>query len=113
MPAPATLLDGSAPRFPLPSADPPSWTILVMLGRAIIMSPPGRIAAMGGACDNEKRGGKRVEGFPQDKNLSAIQKTVEQELQKHGLLAGNAIQVSVGNGAITLTGTVQTLAQKN
>jgi osmotically-inducible protein OsmY len=54
-----------------------------------------------------------VEGFPQDKNLSAIQKTVEQELQKHGLLAGNAIQVGVGNGAITLTGTVQTLAQKN
>jgi osmotically-inducible protein OsmY len=53
-----------------------------------------------------------TEGFPQDKNYSAIQKTVERELQKHGLLAGNAIQVSVGNGAITLTGTVQTLAQK-
>ena len=85
-----------------------------MLGRAIIMSPPGTDCGHGGgACDNEKRGGKRVEGFPQDKNLSAIQKTVEQELQKHGLLTGKAIQVSVGNGAITLTGTVQTLAQKN
>jgi osmotically-inducible protein OsmY len=53
-----------------------------------------------------------AEGSPQDKNLTAIQKTVEQELQKHGLLAGNDIQVSVGNGTITLTGTVQTLAQK-
>ncbi len=49
---------------------------------------------------------------PQEKNISAIQKAVEQKLQKHGLLAGNAIQVSVGNGVITLTGTVKTLAQK-
>ena len=53
-----------------------------------------------------------AEGSPQDKDLTAIQKSVEQVLQKHGLLAGNAIQVSVGNGTITLTGTVQTLAQK-
>jgi osmotically-inducible protein OsmY len=53
-----------------------------------------------------------AEGSPQDKNLSAIQKAVEQQLQKHRLLAGNAIQVNVGNGAIILTGTVQTLAQK-
>ena len=52
-----------------------------------------------------------AEGSPQDKNLAAIQKTVEQELQKDGLLAGNTIQVSVGNGTITLTGTVRTLTQ--
>lgn len=53
-----------------------------------------------------------AEGRSQDKNIAAVQKSVEEELQKHGLLAGNAIEVSVGNGTITLTGTVQTLAQK-
>ncbi len=53
-----------------------------------------------------------AEGSSQDKNLTAIQKTVEKELQKHGVLAGNAIQVGFENGTITLTGTVQTLAQK-
>lgn len=51
--------------------------------------------------------------FPQEKELSSVQKAVEQRLEKRGLLAANHIQVSVEKGVITLSGTVQTLAQKS
>ena len=52
-------------------------------------------------------------GLPQEKNLEpAIQSLIEIRLQKQGILVGDNLRVTVGNGAVTLTGTVRTLAQK-
>jgi len=50
----------------------------------------------------------------QDKNSdAAVQGRIEGKLKQHGLLVGNDIQVSVGDRAVTLSGTVRTLAQKD
>lgn len=50
----------------------------------------------------------------QEKNLdSSVKNVVEHKLQKHKILVGSNIQVIVENMTITLTGTVQTLAQKD
>jgi len=49
----------------------------------------------------------------QDKSSdAAVQGRIEGKLKQHGLLVGNDIQVSVADKAVTLSGTVRTLAQK-
>jgi osmotically-inducible protein OsmY len=51
--------------------------------------------------------------LPQDRSLEpAIKSVIENRLQKRGILVGDNIRVTVGNGTVTLAGTVQTLAQK-
>jgi osmotically-inducible protein OsmY len=44
---------------------------------------------------------------------SAVKSRIEQKFQKDGLLVGNDIQVVVENQTVVLSGTVQTLAQKD